>query len=387
MSWRRCDAVYFTAGDADAVRAARAARVLVATPRALATLAASNVRLDALVGSARDAGEAVRAGDLDPPPGALVQTEGASGGRYVCASGERGRFRAAPIEGPIVDTYGAGDSFAAGLTHALGAGLPLARRARVRRAVRGSRARQARTALSGDGASLPVAAQSAYRPGRHPQENSVKPMSFAASCLRIALASIATVAGVAPVLAADESLPPERPTTPYQAEVRNTYNITRPGGGSSGGDTFEIRVSGARLYQDSKIMEETTAIVDTEKHQVIEFDAKSEDKIAKKFPLSTAPIPYIDGRSALAAFDPDWPEPVVAGQEKVAGEKCTVLHYGKPAEDGIAACVSKQGVVMRAKIVFPNYEREFELLDFDAGKQDEKYFAPPKDFEIQDGGE
>jgi ribokinase len=116
-----CDAVYFTAGDADAVRAARAARVLVATPRALAALVASQVRLEVVVGSARDAGERVRAGDLDPPPDLLVQTEGAEGGRFVCASGAIGRFKAAPLAGPIVDTYGAGDSFAAGLTHALGA--------------------------------------------------------------------------------------------------------------------------------------------------------------------------------------------------------------------------------------------------------------------------
>ena len=55
----------------------------------------------------------------------LVQTEGASGGRYLRASGEVGRFRSAPLDGPIVDTYGAGDSFAAGLTYALGSGLPL----------------------------------------------------------------------------------------------------------------------------------------------------------------------------------------------------------------------------------------------------------------------
>ena len=198
--------------------------------------------------------------------------------------------------------------------------------------------------------------------------------------------AIATGSAV-PVFAADEVLPPERPTTPYAAEVRNTYDISTPGGGKSGGDTLEIRVSGSRLHEKSKIMEETTAIVDTEKSQVIEFDEKSADKIARRFPLNDTPIPYIGGRAALAAFDPEWPAPAVAGQDKVAGEKCTVLHYGTPAQNGIAACVSKQGVVMRAKLVFPDYEREFELLHFDAGKQDEKYFAPPKEFKLEDGGE
>jgi hypothetical protein len=199
-------------------------------------------------------------------------------------------------------------------------------------------------------------------------------------------ATAAAAAVAAPAFAADEAaLPPERPTTAYKAEIRNTYSITEPGGGSSGGDTLEIRVSGARLYEKPKIIGETTAIVDSEKRTVIEYDEKGTDKVAKKFPLNDEPIPYIGGRSALAAFDPEWPAPKVAGEDKVAGEKCTILHYGDPAENGIAACVSKQGVVMRAKIVFPDYEREFEALDFDAGTQDEKYFAPPKEFELVDG--
>src|SRR5438093_7570118 len=51
------DAVYFTAGDQGAVRAARAARTLVATARALDALVEANVQLDALVSSADDEGE------------------------------------------------------------------------------------------------------------------------------------------------------------------------------------------------------------------------------------------------------------------------------------------------------------------------------------------
>ena len=41
------------------------------------------------------------------------------------ATGEHGRFPAVPLPGPIIDTYGAGDSFAGGLTFGLGEGLPL----------------------------------------------------------------------------------------------------------------------------------------------------------------------------------------------------------------------------------------------------------------------
>ena len=36
-----------------------------------------------------------------------------------------GPYRAAPLSGPIVDAYGAGDSFAAGVTFGLGAGETL----------------------------------------------------------------------------------------------------------------------------------------------------------------------------------------------------------------------------------------------------------------------
>lgn len=116
------DVVYFTAGDAGALRAARRARVLVATTRVLVLLQEAGVYLDAVVGSALDAGEAYEPGDLSPVPGLAVMTEGEAGGSYVTAGGEQGRYRAVVPPGPIVDRYGAGDSFAAGLAFALGRG-------------------------------------------------------------------------------------------------------------------------------------------------------------------------------------------------------------------------------------------------------------------------
>jgi ribokinase len=120
----RTDAVYLTAGDAAAVRAARAARVLVASARGLETLSVAGVVLDALVASARDPGERYEDGDIDPPPRYVVRTAGPDGGEY--AGEEGGRWEASPLPGPISDFYGCGDSFAAGLTHGLGAGLPVA---------------------------------------------------------------------------------------------------------------------------------------------------------------------------------------------------------------------------------------------------------------------
>jgi ribokinase len=114
------DACYFTGGDAAALRAARAARILVATPRAAATLHEAGVQLDALVHSGTDEGERLEE-ELDPPPKLIVSTLGARGGRWEAAEGRTGTWEAAKLEGPRVNAYGAGDSFAAGLTYGLAA--------------------------------------------------------------------------------------------------------------------------------------------------------------------------------------------------------------------------------------------------------------------------
>ena len=129
LPWDRldgADAIYFTGGDAGALRAARRARVLVATPRAgQRTLAEAGVALDALVGSGKDVGERLDAGALEPPPRLTVSTFGAEGGRYEHADGTEGTWEGAEPPGPVEDVYGAGDSFAGGLTYGLGAGLSL----------------------------------------------------------------------------------------------------------------------------------------------------------------------------------------------------------------------------------------------------------------------
>lgn len=114
-----CDAVYITGGDAAAVRAARAAKVVVATARVLPLLREAAIELDALVGSANDADERYD-DDLDPPPRIVVRTDGARGGTIT----ERGvTTRYAPARAQLIgDTYGAGDTFAAALTYGLGEG-------------------------------------------------------------------------------------------------------------------------------------------------------------------------------------------------------------------------------------------------------------------------
>ncbi|MFN0154751.1 MAG: PfkB family carbohydrate kinase [Gaiella sp.] len=113
------DGVLFIAGDVDAVQHARRSRVLVATTRELETLRRAAVELDAVIGSGEDEAERYQPGQLDPEPRLVVTTAGGLGGWMRPG----GPYTAADPPGPVVDTYGAGDSFMAGITHALAQGL------------------------------------------------------------------------------------------------------------------------------------------------------------------------------------------------------------------------------------------------------------------------
>jgi len=129
LPWERLaetDGVYFTGGDDGALRAARQAGALVATPRADATLLSAGVQLDALVRSGTDPGERLDPASLDPPPRYVVTTAGVTGGRWDSLDGASGTWEAAPLPGPPRDAYGAGDSFAAALAYGLGDGRGIA---------------------------------------------------------------------------------------------------------------------------------------------------------------------------------------------------------------------------------------------------------------------
>jgi ribokinase len=107
------DLLFFVSGKPEVLRTARAARFLAATVRELPTLREAGVALDLVVGSLNDAGERYD-GSLEA--GTVVLTDGENGGT---ANGVP--YSAVPAE-TIVDTYGAGDSFAAALAFALAAG-------------------------------------------------------------------------------------------------------------------------------------------------------------------------------------------------------------------------------------------------------------------------
>jgi ribokinase len=127
----RMDAVYFTAGDAQALRAARACRVLVASPRARDALG-HGVRLDALILSDDDEIELRAAAGVEQEADAVLRTRGERGGTFETRAGERGSWDAGqPAErervatAPDADSYGCGDSFAAGVAYGLASAMTL----------------------------------------------------------------------------------------------------------------------------------------------------------------------------------------------------------------------------------------------------------------------
>jgi ribokinase len=121
------DGVYLTAGDAGAIRSARAAPILTASPRAGDPV--PGVTLDALILSASDEHERAWAQAWEPQTRLMVATEGDEGGRWWGES--EGRWPAAPLPGERRDSYGAGDSFAAGFTFGLAGAMAPAQAAEV----------------------------------------------------------------------------------------------------------------------------------------------------------------------------------------------------------------------------------------------------------------
>lgn len=122
LPWEELDGAavgLFVSGDAEAARQSRRAKVLVATTRELPTLAAAAVPLDAVAGSGEDERERYALGDLHPAPALTVSTAGSLGGWAQPG----GPYAAVAPDGPIVDAYGCGDCFLAGLAYGLGSGL------------------------------------------------------------------------------------------------------------------------------------------------------------------------------------------------------------------------------------------------------------------------
>ncbi len=115
-----CDGVFVSAADKNAFNHCRSAKILVVTPRlGKELLKQTSFQIDALIGSGLDPDEQISPKDLKHRPLLHISTEGSSGGK----SWPGGRYKAMRLNAPLIDSYGCGDSFAAGVTAGLAAGM------------------------------------------------------------------------------------------------------------------------------------------------------------------------------------------------------------------------------------------------------------------------
>ena len=119
LNWsilKEMDGIFITAGDEEILKKARSCKILCATPRVgIKLINNSQVFLDALIGSNLDPDENFLLTDLTKSPKLIIKTEGKNGGILIPG----GRFKAIHNNTPIIDSYGCGDSFAAGILYGL----------------------------------------------------------------------------------------------------------------------------------------------------------------------------------------------------------------------------------------------------------------------------
>ena len=110
------DGIFITATDKEILKKSRVAKTLCTTPRVgLNIINESGIFLDGLIGSNLDPGEVFSLNELRLKPRFAIKTEGENGG--IVFPG--GRYKAIKNKNNKVDSYGCGDSFAAGILYGL----------------------------------------------------------------------------------------------------------------------------------------------------------------------------------------------------------------------------------------------------------------------------
>ena len=119
LDWKifeKMDGIFITASDSNIIKSARTAKSLCTTPRVgINIIKKSQVCFDGLIGSNLDPGEAFSLSEISIKPRYIIKTEGNNGG--IVFPG--GRYKALKNINPVVDSYGCGDSFAAGILFGL----------------------------------------------------------------------------------------------------------------------------------------------------------------------------------------------------------------------------------------------------------------------------
>jgi len=110
------DGIFITAADKELFKKSRIAKTVCSTPRVgLKIINESGIYLDGLIGSNLDPGEVFSLDELRLKPKFVIKTEGENGG--IVYPG--GRYKASENKENKVDSYGCGDSFAAGILYGL----------------------------------------------------------------------------------------------------------------------------------------------------------------------------------------------------------------------------------------------------------------------------
>ena len=110
------DGIFITAADKEIFKKSRIAKVLCTTPRVgIKIINESGIFLDGLIGSNLDPGETFSLNQLTLNPKFVIKTEGKNGGLVFPG----GRYKAFKNNKKMVDSYGCGDSFAAGILYGL----------------------------------------------------------------------------------------------------------------------------------------------------------------------------------------------------------------------------------------------------------------------------
>ena len=110
------DGIFITAADKEIFKKARIANIICTTPRVgLNIINESGIIIDGLIGSNLDPGEVFSLNELRFKPKVVIKTEGENGG--IVFPG--GRYKAFENIKHKVDSYGCGDSFAAGILYGL----------------------------------------------------------------------------------------------------------------------------------------------------------------------------------------------------------------------------------------------------------------------------
>lgn len=110
------DGIFITAADSELIKLCRRSNCIVGTPRiGFNQLSDANVVFDALIGSKLDPSEQIV---VNPLPKIRISTKGELGGDIIPG----GSYQAFKLSSKPVDSYGCGDSFAAGVTIGLASG-------------------------------------------------------------------------------------------------------------------------------------------------------------------------------------------------------------------------------------------------------------------------